>query len=152
MADLRKQYAGETTEQRLERLHVPEPNSGCWLWTGRLNRYGYGHAIFDRKLQLAHRVAYTLFKGSIPSGLQLDHLCRVRCCINPDHLEPVTNKENLSRGRNSKRDQSHCVNGHEFTEENTYWYADKGYRHRMCRECASARNKRWKREHRKTGI
>lgn len=71
-----------------------EPNSGCWLWAGADNGVGYGK--FRGKY--AHRVSYEMRHGSIPTGLHIDHLCRVRCCVNPDHLEPVTNKENAQRG------------------------------------------------------
>lgn len=71
-----------------------EPNSGCWLWAGADNGGGYGK--FRGKY--AHRVSYEMRNGAIPEGLHLDHLCRVPCCVNPDHLEPVTNQENARRG------------------------------------------------------
>ena len=92
--------------ERIEMLSVPVTESGCWLWTGRIDRGGYGAISINRnKYPLrpcfikarAHRVSYEAFRGEIPSGLTLDHLCRVRCCVNPDHLEPVTLKENMSR-------------------------------------------------------
>ena len=75
------------------RVHY-EPNSGCWLWAGADNGEGYGK--FRGKY--AHRLSYERHKGPIPDGLHLDHLCRMPCCINPDHLEPVTNAENARRG------------------------------------------------------
>ena len=74
----------------------PEPNTGCWLWTGATVR-GYGQFWQgDRKI-LAHRFAYVNLVGLVPIGKELDHLCRVRCCCNPAHLEPVTRRENMLR-------------------------------------------------------
>lgn len=95
----------------------PEPNSGCWLWMGALNNYGYGQ-IEDRRSgvrPMVHRVVYEAERGPIPAGLQLDHLCRVRNCVNPAHLEPVTHRENQVRGhgfvgKNVRR--THCLYGH----------------------------------------
>lgn len=71
---------------------------GCWLWTARLNEHGYGNFWLLGKLSLAHRASYELHVGPIPEGLTLDHLCRVRRCVNPEHLEPVTQAENYQRG------------------------------------------------------
>lgn len=77
----------------------PEPNSGCWLWLGSEWGKGYGSFVIERgKGCQAHRAAYELFVGPIPEGLQLDHKCRVHICVNPDHLEPVTQRENTIRG------------------------------------------------------
>lgn len=70
----------------------------CWLWTGSGNPGGYGLFLSNGKNQSAHRYSYKLHKGEIPAGLYLDHLCRVPACVNPDHLEPVTNRENGIRG------------------------------------------------------
>src|SRR3990167_7266351 len=88
--------------ERIDRHSIPEPNTGCWLWTGQLSASGYGKLEVNRngrrcKLS-AHRVAFEVYKGPIPDGLCLDHLCRQRSCINPDHLEPVTKRENARRG------------------------------------------------------
>lgn len=78
----------------------PEPMSGCWLWIGCTNPQGYGQIrIAKRVLRLAHCVSYELHIGPIGDGLELDHLCRVRCCVNPQHLEPVTHLENVRRGQ-----------------------------------------------------
>jgi hypothetical protein len=118
----------------------PEPNSGCWLWTGGVRCGGYGQLWSGGKQVVAHRFAYEQFVGPIPSGLTLDHLCRVRCCVNPRHLEPVTQKENVLRGfgptAENKR-TTHCQQGHEYTPENTLIIAGVS---RRCRTCNRKRN------------
>lgn len=80
-----------------EEKYTPEPMSGCWLWTGQTHM-GYGYFWDGRTMARAHRWAYKRFVGDVPEGLVLDHKCRVRSCVNPDHLEPVTNQENGRRG------------------------------------------------------
>ena len=127
---------------------VAVSESGCWEWTGRRTNQGYGcigvYVDGKQKFKLAHRVSYETFRGPIPDGLQLDHLCRVRYCVNPDHLEPVTGSENVQRSPltlahiNAKK--THCVNGHEYTPENTGRDA-KGYRY--CRACIAAAARRY---------
>lgn len=99
-----------------------DTNGGCWLWTRNLSHNGYGQLKSPGRTAQAHRLAYEEFVGAIPPGLQLDHLCRVRCCCNPAHLEPVTREENIARGHaphivNARK--THCKRGHEFTPENT---------------------------------
>ncbi len=82
--------------------------TGCWVWQRGLNKQGgtgYGHIRSGEKRLLTHRVAYELVKGPIPDGLQIDHLCRNRRCINPDHLEAVTNQENCQRGVDARRNE-----------------------------------------------
>jgi hypothetical protein len=118
---------------------------GCWLWTNSLTEDGYGRFWPDRTRVLAHRFAYELIVGPIPEGLQLDHLCRVRRCVNPAHLEPVTAAENARRSPvtlstiNSRK--THCVNGHELTAGNTA--VDKrGWR--ACRACVRIRKKAYR--------
>lgn len=89
----------EKTLARFEAKFVPEPNSGCWLWIAALHeRAGYGAFRYKGQARLAHRVSYEHFRGIIPAGLVLDHLCRTRCCVNPEHLEAVTLLENIRRG------------------------------------------------------
>ena len=100
-------------------------DAGCWLWQGPLTNAGYGRmswTAFGRKEGGAHRVSYVAHRGPIPAGLQLDHLCRNRACVRPDHLEPVTNRVNILRGESPSARAAratHCVHGHEFTPENT---------------------------------
>jgi hypothetical protein len=126
---------------------VDKHGDGCWLWTGATSA-GYGHIfVAGRKgrgrLSLAHRVSYEMHVGPIPVGLDLDHLCRVRNCVNPAHLEPVTRQVNLARGigftmerRNSHREKTHCPRGHEYVGENLY-VRPSG--HRVCRACRRIR-------------
>lgn len=115
----------------------------CWAWTGAMLSNGYGSAWFDKRTQLAHRIAYSLCVAPIAPGAQIDHLCRNRACVNPAHLEPVTQRENIRRGEASSAHALRtdcCIRGHEFTPENTY--RSKGGRHcRTCRQMASRRYK-----------
>ena len=126
----------------MEKMHF-EPMSGCWIWGAAENNRGYGLATHNRGMALAHRMSYEMHRGSIPKGLVLDHLCRNRLCCNPDHLQVVTNKVNILRGIcptaiNAKK--THCINGHEYTPENT----KKHIHGRQCRTCVNeqARNHR----------
>lgn len=111
---------------------------GCWLWTGYVSGNGYGRFRKNHAdpSQAAHRLTYELEVGPIPEGHDLDHLCRVRACVRPSHLEPVTRSENLARGDAGgwQRNKDRCDNGHPFTEENTYRRKDRPNR-RECRTC-----------------
>lgn len=95
----------------------------CWLWTAGLDSKGYGQfRVNTERKVVAHRFAYELLVGPVPEGLQLDHLCRVRRCVNPAHLEPVTSRVNTLRGEGPTAGharQTHCGQGHEYTPENT---------------------------------
>ena len=113
--------------------------SGCWLWLGYTDRKGYGiFGVSSGKTVKAHRFSYELFVGPIPEGLPLDHLCRTRNCVNPFHLEPVTNQENVIRGFRARTAKTHCKNGHELTESNTYHHPKTGWRD--CRKCRKLAN------------
>jgi hypothetical protein len=120
----------------------------CWIWTGSKRKSGYGLLDVGRKLQLAHRFAFVTSGGLIPDGLHLDHLCRNRACVRPDHLEVVSNRTNVLRGvgisaENARR--THCVNGHELSGDNL-WIAPRSNRasgvRRYCLACKRASNKK----------
>lgn len=122
-------------EGRLMECIEPEPNTGCWLWSGCVNEHGYGLIGVHGRQSRAHRVLFEIFRGAVPDGLVLDHLCRVRCCVNPEHLEPVTNAENLRRGEGisaTNARKTHCKHGHPFDEANTYLWRGSV---RVCRTC-----------------
>lgn len=130
-----------TTEQRFWRFVNKDGPNGCWLWTGGKNSEGYGRARRDGRLQPAHRIAWELTRGEIPVGLTIDHLCRNTLCMNPDHMEPVTQRVNILRGncvsaRNAKK--THCNRGHAFTPENTATTTRNGAPRRVCRTCKRA--------------
>lgn len=111
-------------------------DAGCWLWQGPLKAKGYATIWVDGASRWVHRVSYAEFVGPIPDGLQLDHLCRVHNCLNPEHLEPVTAAENTRRGLASRGFETHCRAGHEYTETSSYLNA---YGRRQCRTCQARR-------------
>lgn len=97
--------------------------SECWEWTRYKARNGYGKIWFKGKTWYVHRLFYTICRGPIADGLELDHLCRNRWCCNPDHLEAVTRRENALRGVGIpalNAAKTHCIRGHPYSSENTY--------------------------------
>lgn len=116
----------------------------CWIWMGGQGRGDYGAFWDGRHMVPAHRYAYELLVRPIPPGLQIDHLCRVHHCVNPEHLEDVTQQENIHRGMAGwiERERRHCPSGHPYDAENTRWYEGRRY----CRACHRERYLR----HRKT--
>ena len=117
-----------------------DKTESCWVWKGAtLN--GYGKFLVNKKHVYSHKISYQLFKGEIPKGKELDHLCRNILCVNPEHLEAVTHRENVLRGigptaMNSKK--THCQRGHSYNEKNTFYYKDG---RRWCKICKIERQR-----------
>lgn len=116
---------------RLKAMTTIDEN-GCWLWSGTDRGHGYCQMKIDGRAYSVHRAAYEALVGPIPEGMQIDHLCRVRRCGNPAHLEAVTSQENIRRSRAATPPKTHCKNGHMFNEQNTRT-SPRG--HRECRAC-----------------
>ncbi|RYF11404.1 MAG: HNH endonuclease [Oxalobacteraceae bacterium] len=120
-----------------------ERTEGCWLWKGQINRGGYGKLVAKiegkRRILSAHRAVYEHLVSQIPAGMQLDHLCRNRACVNPSHLEPVSNRENVMRGHShvaANPAKTHCPQGHEYAGHNLILYRS----YRYCRACMAVRS------------
>ncbi len=122
--------------------HVDRSEDGCWLWLGHVDPRGYGRAGSS----WAHRLAYEFEVGTIPEGLELDHLCRNRGCVRPSHLEPVTHAENLDRAWAVRRQTlaTHCRNGHELATVGVY--ERRGVKE--CMECARISRRKYERRRR----
>jgi hypothetical protein len=138
----------ERFEKKIERI----PIAGCWLWTGCVGNQGYGEMKGPARLKLAtHRVAWELYVGPVPDGKCVLHRCDIRCCVNPSHLfigDLAENARDMWRkGRGSdppgaieRRLQTHCTQGHEFINANTYFYFGK----RQCKQCNRDAQKKYK--------
>ncbi len=128
-------------EKFWSRIKVDE--NDCWLWQGKLNDAGYGRIKVGKKDVRVHRLSYECYKSEIPEGLVLDHLCRVRNCANPDHLEPVTKGENTKRGNAAAKvkkfheNKTHCPQGHPYSGDNLILLTQVNgkWRKRKCRAC-----------------
>lgn len=132
-----------THQEVLAEHSKPLPN-GCIVWIGRLNRDGYGQSQRrSPKIHLAHRLAYFVKHGHLPK--EIDHICRNRACVNPDHLQEVSHTENMRRGAvgNVNRNKTHCPNGHPLSGKNLRIAISGGYARRKCRTCEAYWNKRW---------
>jgi hypothetical protein len=127
---------GKSLLDRFNGKYIVIPN-GCWIWTDALNDNGYGRISVKLKSISAHIISYNLFVGEVPKGLELDHTCKQTNCVNWRHLEPVTHAENMKRGFWSSRNK--CFYGHEFSEENTYYYPNTNKR--MCKTCNRIRGR-----------
>lgn len=140
MASPSKTYFKGSMKDRL--LHYSRicPVTGCWLWTGGIDSDGYARVQSER----AHRASYETFVGLIPYGTEIDHECRVRHCINPDHLRAIPHAENVRCGDSGKHlsDRTHCDHGHEFSVANTIILP--GTAGRACRECQRLAKKRFR--------
>jgi len=108
----------------------PEPNSGCWLWLGHADAYGYGQFWMSGKIHTAQRASWMLFRGPFLSSMQIDHICRTPSCVNPDHLRVITKSENLS-SREMKKTK--CSRGHPLVGENLF--LERNGKVRRCKLC-----------------
>jgi hypothetical protein len=146
-------YDRSTVDRILARVEKTET---CWLWRGAKSGHGYGVIGYRGRQRPAHRVLYELTRAPVPKSLDIDHLCRVRNCVNPDHLEPVTHQENCKRGINGgdrhNAAKTHCKNGHPFSGDNLYIGRQlKGGIQRRCRTCHRERALRRYHELKSTG-
>ena len=133
--------------ERFDSNWTPEPNTGCWLWTGSANKAGYGHTKHNGTTWVAHRLGWTLYRGPIPEGMFIDHMCRQKGCVNPDHLRLVTPRINAIENNDGitalNARKTHCKRGHALDEANT------GTTHtgtRQCRTCCREKSLRDNRE------
>jgi hypothetical protein len=129
--------------ERFMAMVQPEPNTGCWLWAGPHDGKGYGFFKLNNRSVRAHRFSYEQVNGSIGAGLCVDHKCSVRCCVNPEHLEAVTLRENavrtVKRGRHQHKSKTHCPRGHPYSGDNLRITAGG----RQCRTCGRAATQRY---------
>lgn len=140
---------GDLPERLRDKIYARE--GGCWLWQGSI-RNGYGLTWWDGRVMNAHRAVYSIMVGPVPEGLELDHLCEVKNCVCPAHLEPVTHAENVRRAGGMAKalaaelerraTRTHCKRGHPFDEGNTYRRSNGT---RECRACRTVSMERWRR-------
>mgnify|MGYP001584480564 CR=1 FL=1 len=125
----------------LRKVKIDE--NGCWIWQGTIDTEGYGRFYWRGFDMFAHRTAYTMYKGEILKGVETDHLCRVRSCVNPAHLEMVTHQINILRGESpaaKHAKKTHCPYGHAYDAANTLRYIkSNGMFRRVCRTCRRKR-------------
>ncbi|MCX4605500.1 HNH endonuclease [Streptomyces anulatus] len=136
---------GSTSDPHIDNLQRYVVNEqGCWVWAGALYPNGYGKMSREiHGTRLAHRAMYVEHRSCIPDGLELDHLCRNRACVNPSHLDPVVRSVNIQRGYDA-RQKGRCKSGHDLTVEDAY-YVEPSSGHRQCRQC-------WRRNYRKARL
>lgn len=136
----------EELNQYLDDRTVVNPETGCWEWVGHIVEAGYGRVTFRKNIHYAHRVSYTRHVSPVPSYMVIDHLCRNRRCVNPAHLEAVTQKTNVIRGESPGAKairRTHCAVGHDFE---TYGVVRAG--RRVCRECRRVYSANYQATHR----
>ena len=154
MARLRPEWTPEQSWAAFQRK-IKVADNGCHHWTGARDRTGYGQLTVEKVHKQAHRHSYEHEFGSVPAGLDLDHVCHNadltcaggssclhRRCVRPDHLEPATRKVNLNRGRQPNRRDAECGNGHPRTEANTATGVERGLPRRRCRDCTNDAGRR----------
>jgi len=129
----------------LTRFHskIELKNNGCHEWTASKNGNGYGQFGIGEKVVQSHRLSYELYKGEISKGLELDHLCMNRACVNPSHLEAIKHKENLKRGVNFNKSKTHCPQGHEYSKKNTHVGKNNKRRCRICLKIQKRISRQW---------
>lgn len=138
LLDVSADHSRITAEERFWAKVDRRGDDECWLWTASLNNRGYSQFLHNRLLRLGHRFSFELLVGPIPDGLQLDHLCRVRHCVNPAHLEIVTPRENCLRGKSIAAEnarKTHCPRGHPYSGDNLI-IRQNG---RSCRICVNTK-------------
>ena len=136
---------GEPPISRFNAMISPWVMDGCFDWMGTTTRKGYGLFWDGERMVSAHRWIYEYCQGTIPDGLQIDHLCRNRRCVNVAHLDVVTSRENQARSPYDPAKRTHCPSGHPYNEENTY-VNPKGSRE--CRACRQRRHDAYTRKRR----
>lgn len=128
-----------------------DASGDCWEWTGNIKDNGYGYFSLGGRKQVVHRVVWESLVGPIPEGLDLDHLCRNRSCVNPDHCQPVTRAENLRRGAgNGRLRKDRCPRGHLYSDNPFTQHLKNGKSYRLCRTCRDARSAKWREERKVT--
>ena len=132
-----------TDRERFDGKWIPEPNTGCWLWTGPVSKDGYGQFKMSHFQWKAHRASWQMYRGEIPPGMQIDHICRVRSCVNPDHLRVVTQRTNVlenSIGLAAQNlSKTHCPRGHPLSGKNLRTVKNAETNSRRCRTCHNAK-------------
>ena len=137
----------ETKEWESRPIGYTVESDGCWIWTGFVDSKGYGRWAAHGE-ERAHRASYVAMRGPIPEGTEIDHLCRVRRCINPTHMEAVPHSINVMRGESFSAHHSrktHCTRGHLFDSDNTYRWANGKRKMRVCRTCRRERDRGYRR-------